>query len=64
MLKPFRETNTLLAIALTLGTCLSLVALGGCARKERVVDVRTPAGDVTVDRNVDNGNVEVKTYDK
>ena len=29
--------------------------------KERVVDVRTPAGDVTVDRNVDNGNVEVKT---
>jgi hypothetical protein len=56
-----RQTNTRLAIAVSLGTCLTLVALGGCERKERVVDVRTPAGDVTVDRNVDNGNVEVKT---
>jgi hypothetical protein len=61
MLNLFRQPNTRLAIALSLGTCLTLVALGGCQRKERVVDVRTPAGDVTVDRNVDNGNVEVNT---
>jgi|tagenome__1003787_1003787.scaffolds.fasta_scaffold20509587_1 hypothetical protein len=36
----------------------------GCERKERVLDVRTPAGDVTVDRNIDNGRVDVKTRDK
>jgi hypothetical protein len=61
MLNLLRQPNARLAITLSLGTCLALVALGGCQRKERVVDVRTPAGDVTVDRNVDNGNVEVNT---
>ena len=64
MLTPFRRKNTQLAIALTLGTCLGLVALGGCERKERVLDVRTPGADVTVDRNVDNGSIEVKANDK
>jgi len=38
--------------------------IAGCERKERVLDVRTPAGDVTVDRNVDNGRVDVKTTNK
>ena len=64
MFMPLLRKNTQLAVALALGTCLGLVALGGCQRKERVVDVRTPAGDVTVDRNVDNGDVEVKTNAK
>lgn len=36
----------------------------GCERKERVIDVRTPAVDVKVDRNVDTGDVQVKTERK
>ena len=36
----------------------------GCERKERVLDVRTPAADVKVDRNVDTGEVQVKTERK
>ncbi|WP_442482480.1 hypothetical protein [Aeoliella sp. SH292] len=43
---------------------LSLIAvLGlastGCERKEKVVDIETPAGEVEVLRDVDNGDVEV-----
>jgi hypothetical protein len=36
----------------------------GCERKERVIDVRTPAANVKVDRNVDTGDVQVKTERK
>jgi hypothetical protein len=44
--------------------CLTAFVFAGCERKERVIDVRTPAADVTVDRNLDNGRVEVKTERK
>jgi hypothetical protein len=43
---------------------LMLTYVTGCERKERVLDVRTPGGDVTVDRNIDNGRVDVKTTNK
>ena len=44
--------------------CFAGLTLAGCERKERVIDVKTPAVDVKVDRNIDNGNVEVKTERK
>ena len=44
--------------------CSAAISLAGCERKERVIDVKTPAVDVKVDRNIDNGNVEVKTERK
>lgn len=50
---------TLLAFA-ALGTVL----FAGCERKERVVDIKTPAGDVQVDKTVkpdgETTGVEVK----
>jgi hypothetical protein len=49
---------------LVLSLCIAAITLAGCERKERVIDVRTPAGDVKVDRNIDNGNVEVNTTHK
>jgi hypothetical protein len=49
---------------LVLSVCIAAITLAGCERKERVIDVRTPAGDVKVDRNIDNGNVEVNTTRK
>ena len=49
---------------LILFVCFAAITLAGCERKERVIDVRTPAGNVKVDRNVDNGNVEVHTTRK
>jgi hypothetical protein len=47
-----------------LAACFVIFAFAGCERKERVIDVKTPAVDVKVDRNIDNGNVEVKTQRK
>jgi hypothetical protein len=42
-----------------LGVCVGLFASSGCSRKERVADVQTPVGDVKVDRDKTNGDVEV-----
>ena len=49
---------------IVLSVCFAAFMLAGCERKERVIDVKTPAVDVKVDRNIDNGNVEVKTERK
>jgi hypothetical protein len=70
MLKQTRGLNTRfgvgsLAVAMCLGiTCLGLFSLSGCERKERVVDVQTPIGDVKVDKTVDDGDVDVKVNTK
>jgi hypothetical protein len=40
--------------------CLATFALAGCERKERILEVQTPAGDVEADRNIDTGEVEVR----
>ena len=47
-----------------LATCLVAMMLAGCERKERVVDIETPVGDVKVDRNIDTGEVEVKVNER
>lgn len=47
-----------------MAACFALFMFTGCERKERVLDVKTPGIDVKVDRNIDNGNVEVKTERK
>ena len=43
---------------------MCFAALAGCERKERVLDVKTPGAEVTVDRNVDTGKVEVEAERK
>jgi len=58
----FKQAVTLRLIILSM--CLSTLSLVGCERKERVIDVRTPGANVKVDRNVDNGNIEVKAERK
>lgn len=43
--------------------CLVLVlpaTIVGCAEKEKVVDIETPAGEVEVERNVDTGETDVE----
>jgi hypothetical protein len=50
--------------SVALAVWLAAMALAGCERKERVLDVRTPAADVKVDRNIDNGRVDVQTTRK
>jgi hypothetical protein len=47
-----------------MAACFALFMFTGCERKERVLDIKTPGVDVKVDRNIDNGNVEVKTERK
>jgi hypothetical protein len=51
-------------VVIVLSACFAAIPFAGCERKERVIDVKTPAVDVKVDRNIDNGNVEVKTERK
>jgi hypothetical protein len=60
MLKRAIERTAGLGIGLlALGIVVGTITLGGC-RKERVVDVQTPVGDVQVDKDRLNGDVEVK----
>jgi hypothetical protein len=40
---------------------LATFGFSGCERKEKVVDIETPGVDVEVERDVDTGEVEVKT---
>jgi hypothetical protein len=42
-------------------TSFGPLSFAGCERKERVVDIDTPAVDIEVDRNIDTGDVEVDT---
>ena len=51
------------ALGLILAACVVVLTLGGCERKERVLDVQTPEGSIQVDRNVDTGEVDVKVQD-
>ena len=44
-------------------TALLLISLG-CERKETLVDIDTPGRSVEVERNLDNGNVEIKVDEK
>jgi hypothetical protein len=55
----FRRSLTLPSFVIA--ASLSAISLAGCERKERVVDIDTPAVDVEVDRNIDTGEVEVDT---
>lgn len=43
--------------------CLPLAFGSGCSQEEKVVDIKTPAGDVEVTRDTGDGevNVEVDT---
>jgi hypothetical protein len=59
MSRQMNGLNARLLIGLALGIWLAAGTLSGC-RKERVVDVQTPIGDVQVDKDKVNGDVEVK----
>ncbi len=57
-----RRSNWLVALYLV-ASCfagLGMCALTGCERKEKVLDIETPASDVEVERNIDTGEVDVE----
>jgi hypothetical protein len=54
-----RIIKSLLAFAI-----VAICTTAGCERKERVLDIKTPAADVKVDRNIDTGRVDVKAERK
>ncbi len=57
-----RRTGWLVALYLIASgfAGLGASALTGCERKEKVIDVETPGGDVEVERNIDTGAVDVE----
>ena len=57
-----RRSNWLVALYLLM-SCFAgvgMCAFTGCERKEKVLDVETPGGDVEVERNLDTGAVDVE----
>jgi diaminopimelate epimerase len=42
-----------------LALCAASVAFFGCERKEKVLDVETPGGEVEVERSTTDGDVDV-----
>jgi hypothetical protein len=52
----YRGLSTFFTVALVLG---SLVTSIGCERREKVIDVETPAGEIEVERSTDSGKVDV-----
>ena len=65
MLKRASGLRARLTMSVAIATCVGVFVLAGCERKERVVDVKTPIGDVKVDKTVepdgDTSGVEVNT---
>ena len=37
----------------------SLSGFAGCNRKEKVIDIETPAGDIEVERSKDTGKIDI-----
>ena len=63
-----RTWTRLLAVALMpAALCFAGLGSAGCERRERVIEIRTPGGDVTVDR-VERGDgadrIEVETNER
>ena len=44
------------AIPLVIG---SVIIVGGCEQKEKVIDIETPAGDIEVERTKGSGKIDV-----
>ena len=55
---------SILRVVAVASVLAAVFAITGCERKERVLDIKTPGAEVKVDRNIDNGKVEVKTERK
>lgn len=39
--------------------CMSLAALSGCERKEKVIEIQTPTGEIDVERSTDSGKLDL-----
>lgn len=66
MLTPFEAQLAMFArptraglVALLLG---GSALITGCERKEKIVDIETPRGEVEVERNIDTGQTEVEVH--
>ena len=60
-MKSFKSQRWLVTSVLAVASTVGALALSGCERKERVLDIEAPGVDVEVDRNIDTGEVEVET---
>ena len=40
--------------------CGSLSGFAGCNRKEKLIDIETPAGEIEVERSKDTGKIDVE----
>ncbi len=47
-------------LASSLAMLIVATALPGCERKEKILDVETPSGEVEIERSLDTGEVDVE----
>jgi hypothetical protein len=52
--------STFVRFAMIMIFAVGALMLGGCQRKEKVLDVKGPGGEIKVEKNVDTGQVDVK----
>ncbi|MEJ7592641.1 MAG: hypothetical protein WKF77_13910 [Planctomycetaceae bacterium] len=51
--------NMFRSLMIVMVLCGSLSGFAGCDRKEKVIDIETPAGDFEVERSKDTGKVDI-----
>lgn len=52
--------NFVAVLASSLAMFVAAAALTGCERKEKILDVETPNGEIEVERSLDTGEVDVE----
>lgn len=58
MSKAIKHLATRFAAVATIS--FAIVCMSGCERKETIIDVETPRGELEVERSVDTGEVDVE----
>ncbi len=48
----------------TVLVAVAFLALCGCERKEKIIEIDTPGGRVEVERSLDTGKVDIEVTDK
>lgn len=58
MSKAIKHLAIRLVAVATIG--VATVCMNGCKRKETIIDIETPRGELEVERSVDTGEVDVE----
>jgi hypothetical protein len=64
MRRPAMRVLKRIALHWAMAVLVGIVPFTGCEREENVLDVETPDGKIEVNRDKDDGSIEVEVDDK